>query len=160
MSSRRVEGTLSQGVRAFGLRRSRYLGLAKTHLQHMITAGAMNLARLAAWFTGVPPEETRTSRFARLKMARSRRGQFANSIPRFPDPARAEQAEPGGNRQSKGRRLGHRGNSPIADELMSDPRRMDVVPVLVLIRIRDDRTRPHPTARDVQRRAGHIREAE
>ena len=64
-----VEGTLSQGVRAFGLRRSRYLGLAKTHLQHVITAGAMNLARLAAWFTGDPPEETRTSRFARLRMA-------------------------------------------------------------------------------------------
>jgi transposase len=60
-----VEGMLSQGVRAFGLRRSRYLGLAKTHL-HVITARAMNLARLAAWFTGDPPEETRTSRFARL----------------------------------------------------------------------------------------------
>ncbi|HMB08728.1 MAG TPA: transposase, partial [Isosphaeraceae bacterium] len=53
----------------FGLRRSRYLGLAKTHLQHVLTAGAMNLARLAAWFAGVPPEETRTSRFARLRMA-------------------------------------------------------------------------------------------
>jgi transposase len=64
-----VEGTLSQGVRAFGLRRSRYLGLAKTHLQHVITAGAMNLARVTAWFAGVPPEETRTSRFARLRMA-------------------------------------------------------------------------------------------
>ena len=47
-----VEGTLSQGVRAFGLRRSRYLDLAKTHLQHVITAGAMNLARLGAWFDG------------------------------------------------------------------------------------------------------------
>jgi transposase len=28
-----VEGTLSQGVRAFGTRRSRYAGLAKTGLQ-------------------------------------------------------------------------------------------------------------------------------
>jgi transposase len=64
-----VEGTLSQGVRAFGLRRCRYIGLAKTHLQHVITAGAMNLARVTAWFAGVPPEETRTSRFARLRMA-------------------------------------------------------------------------------------------
>ena len=35
-----VEGTLSQGVRAFGLRRSRYWGLAKTHLQHIATAAA------------------------------------------------------------------------------------------------------------------------
>ena len=61
-----VEGTLSQGVRAFGLRRCRYLGLAKAHLQHVITAGAMNLARLAAWFEGVPQAATRVSRFARL----------------------------------------------------------------------------------------------
>src|SRR3954452_27474 len=61
-----VEGTLSQGVRAFGLRRCRYLGLAKAHLQHVITAGAMNLARLAAWFEGVPQAATRVSQFARL----------------------------------------------------------------------------------------------
>src|SRR4029450_12258724 len=37
-----IEGTLSQGVRAFGLRRSRYWGLAKTHLQHVATAAAIN----------------------------------------------------------------------------------------------------------------------
>jgi transposase len=61
-----VEGTLSQGVRAFGLRRCRYIGLAKAHLQHVITAGAMNLARLAAWFEGLPQAATRVSRFARL----------------------------------------------------------------------------------------------
>ena len=30
-----IEGTLSQGVQAFGLRRSRYEGLGKTHLQHV-----------------------------------------------------------------------------------------------------------------------------
>ncbi len=41
-----IEGTLSQGVRAFELRRCRYLGLAKTHLQHIITAVALNLVRL------------------------------------------------------------------------------------------------------------------
>ena len=35
-----IEGTLSQGVRAFGLRRSRYIGLAKTHLQHILIAVA------------------------------------------------------------------------------------------------------------------------
>jgi transposase len=64
-----VEGTLSQGVRAFGLRRCRSIGLAKAHLQHVITAAAMNLARLAAWLAGVPHAETRTSRFARLEAA-------------------------------------------------------------------------------------------
>lgn len=49
-----VEGCLSQGVRAFGLRRSRYTGLAKTHLQHIITAVVMNLARLWNWWQEIP----------------------------------------------------------------------------------------------------------
>jgi transposase len=61
-----VEGTLSQGVRACGLRRSRYRGLAKTHLQHVATAAAINLARLGDWFRAVPHAATRTSRFAAL----------------------------------------------------------------------------------------------
>jgi transposase len=61
-----IEGTISQGVRAFGLRRSRYRGLAKTHLQHVATAAAVNLERLAAWFQAVPRATTRTSRFAAL----------------------------------------------------------------------------------------------
>ena len=43
-----VEGTISQSVRAFGLRRTRYRGLAKTHLQHLATATAINLDRLVA----------------------------------------------------------------------------------------------------------------
>jgi transposase len=64
-----VEGTISQGVRAFGLRRSRYRGLAKTHLQHVATAAALNLERLAAWFRAVPRALTRTSRFAALAAA-------------------------------------------------------------------------------------------
>ena len=41
-----VEATMSQAVRGFGLRQSRYLGQAKTHLQHVATAAAMNLSRL------------------------------------------------------------------------------------------------------------------
>lgn len=61
-----VEGTISQSVRAFGLRRTRYRGLAKTHLQHIATAAAINLDRLVAWFDGVPRGKTRTSRFASL----------------------------------------------------------------------------------------------
>ena len=46
-----VEGTISQGVRAFGLRRCRYHGLAKTRLQHQLTAAAMHFHRLNAWWT-------------------------------------------------------------------------------------------------------------
>lgn len=61
-----VEGSLSQGVRAFGLRRSRYLGLAKTHLQHVITAVAMNLARLWNWWQEIPKAQTRISHFRAL----------------------------------------------------------------------------------------------
>jgi transposase len=44
-----VEGTISQGVRAFELRRARYVGLAKIKVQHLATAAAMNLRRYAAW---------------------------------------------------------------------------------------------------------------
>lgn len=61
-----IEGTLSRGVRAMGLRRSRYLGLAKTHLQHLLTATAINLGRLAAWIGDTPAGRSRRSAFARL----------------------------------------------------------------------------------------------
>ncbi len=61
-----VEGTISQGVRAFGMRRSRYRGLDKTHLQNVAIAAAMNVDRLVAWFDGRPRAQTRTTRFAAL----------------------------------------------------------------------------------------------
>ena len=47
-----IEGTISQGTRAFDLRRSRYLGLAKTHLQHLAIGAAMNLTRVVTWWMG------------------------------------------------------------------------------------------------------------
>lgn len=61
-----IEGTLSQGVHAFGLRRSRYVGLAKTRLQHILPSTAMNIVRMVAWLQGVPHAQTQTSRFAAL----------------------------------------------------------------------------------------------
>ena len=61
-----IEGTISQGVRAFDMRRSRYRGLNKTHLQHVAIAAAINMDRLVAWFDGRPLARTRTSRFATL----------------------------------------------------------------------------------------------
>jgi transposase len=64
-----IEGTCSQGVRGFGLHHCRYVGLAKAHLQHVLTAAAMNLCRLAAWLAEIPRAKTRTSRFARLASA-------------------------------------------------------------------------------------------
>jgi transposase len=64
-----VEGTLSQSVRGFGLRSTRYRGLAKTHLQHIATAAAINVDRLVAWLDERPRAKTRTSRFAALAPA-------------------------------------------------------------------------------------------
>lgn len=61
-----IEGTISQGVRAFGLRKARYLGLAKTRLQHWATAAAINLERLADWLAGVDRETTRQSALTRV----------------------------------------------------------------------------------------------
>jgi transposase len=61
-----VEGTLSQGVRGFGLRRCRYIGLAKARLQHVATAAAINVYRISDWLGGVPRAATRTSPFVRL----------------------------------------------------------------------------------------------
>lgn len=61
-----IEATISQGVRRFGLRQARYRGLAKTTLQSVATAAALNLDRLAAWFALRPLAPTRTSRFKAL----------------------------------------------------------------------------------------------
>lgn len=61
-----IEGTLSQSVRAFGLRRSRSIGEAKTHLQHLMMACALHLVRLFAWSQGQLQEQTRRSPFAAL----------------------------------------------------------------------------------------------
>jgi transposase len=62
-----VEGTISQAVGAFGLRHCRYIGLAKTHLQHIATAAAINFSRLFDWLRAVSRSPTRPSRFAALK---------------------------------------------------------------------------------------------
>jgi transposase len=61
-----IEGTISPGVRAFGMRRSRSAGAAKTHLQHVATAAAINLVRISSWLMDEPREKTRTSAFAKL----------------------------------------------------------------------------------------------
>jgi Transposase DDE domain len=61
-----VEGTISQGVRALGLRQARYVGLAKTHLQEVGTAAAINLCRWSAWHRHQPRAKTRTSHVAAL----------------------------------------------------------------------------------------------
>ena len=61
-----IEATISQGVRAFDMRRSRYIGFDKTHLQHVSIAAAINVVRLGAWLDGDLPAPTRVSAFQRL----------------------------------------------------------------------------------------------
>ncbi len=61
-----VEGTISQGVRMMGLRRSRYIGQERTHLQHVATAAAINIVRLMRWLNGEPHAQTRQSALVRL----------------------------------------------------------------------------------------------
>jgi transposase len=67
-----VESTLSQGVRRFDLRRSRYIGLARTHLQQTVNATAMNIVRL------IDCLQARTCGARRRKM-----GHFAQLVPRL-----------------------------------------------------------------------------
>ena len=61
-----IEGTISQGTRAHALRRSRYRGLAKTRLMHLLIGAAMNFGRVAAWLADRPRAQTRRSPFAAL----------------------------------------------------------------------------------------------
>lgn len=61
-----IEGTFAQTTRNTGMRRARYIGQRKTHLQHLFTALATNLLRLVCWLEGAPFAKTRTSRFAAL----------------------------------------------------------------------------------------------
>jgi transposase len=54
-----VESSLSQGIRRVDLRQRRYIGLARTHLQQLLHATAMNVVRLIAWLRGEPLGENR-----------------------------------------------------------------------------------------------------
>lgn len=61
-----VEGLMAQAARVADVRQCRYGGMAKTHLQHVVTACALNLLRSAAWLAGQPRRQVRPSRFKAL----------------------------------------------------------------------------------------------
>jgi transposase len=63
-----VEGTISQATGRISMRRSKYRGLNKTALQHLLGATAMNFIRINAWQCGYRPEITRTTHLARLQL--------------------------------------------------------------------------------------------
>lgn len=61
-----IEGTISQAVQAFELRKTRYLGLPKTHLQAIALATAINLSRFLDYLCGAGLGQTRNQPFAAL----------------------------------------------------------------------------------------------
>lgn len=61
-----VEGVISQAAFALGMRRTRYRGQPKTHLQNVAIASAINLTRAVHWLMGNPKAKTRLSPFAAL----------------------------------------------------------------------------------------------
>jgi transposase len=64
-----IEGTHEQAIRRCGLRQCRSIGEAKAHLQHLLTAAAIDLVRLSDWWAATPLSRTRCSRFAALQPA-------------------------------------------------------------------------------------------
>lgn len=62
-----IEGTISQAALTHGARRTRYIGLAKTQVQTLFTAIAINLKRAALWLMGQPRATTRPPRLCCLQ---------------------------------------------------------------------------------------------
>jgi DDE family transposase len=67
-----IDQTISQAVRVSDLRQARYLGLPKTHLQHVITATAINVKRIVSWLIEPSLRPTQISRFAALALQHSK----------------------------------------------------------------------------------------
>lgn len=61
-----IEGTLSRRLRVCHLRRTRYIGQAKIHRGHVLTAMGLNFLRLGEWFSDAPRARMRRAPFATL----------------------------------------------------------------------------------------------
>jgi transposase len=66
-----IEGTISQATRGVGMRRSRYIGEAKTQMQELISAIGINLVRITNWLREVPVAKTREPLFAKVMRGQS-----------------------------------------------------------------------------------------
>jgi transposase len=64
-----IEGPISRGTRSTRLRRTRYIGLARVRLGHILTAAGLNGVRLGEWFLETARAKTRITPFARLMAA-------------------------------------------------------------------------------------------
>jgi transposase len=61
-----IEGTISRETRGMRLRRTRYIGLRRVHLGHILAAVGLNALRLGEWFLETARAKTRLTPFARL----------------------------------------------------------------------------------------------
>ncbi len=61
-----IEGTISRGTRSTRLRRTRYIGLARVQLGHILTAVGLNVLRLSEWLLETARAKTRMTPFAQL----------------------------------------------------------------------------------------------
>jgi transposase len=61
-----IEGTISRETRSLCLRRTRYIGLRRVHLGHLLAAVGLNVLRLGEWFLETTRANTRITPFARL----------------------------------------------------------------------------------------------
>jgi hypothetical protein len=61
-----LKGRILRRVRTMGLRRSRSIGVRKTHLGHVAIATAVNGIQLMSFLRGEVPERIRTSSFKQV----------------------------------------------------------------------------------------------
>jgi transposase len=61
-----IEGTISRETRSLRLRRTRYIGLRRVHLGHILAAVGLNVLRLGEWFLETSRAKTRITPFTRL----------------------------------------------------------------------------------------------
>jgi Transposase DDE domain len=59
-----IEGKIGQAADKLGMRQSRYRGLIKTYLHHVLIATAINLKRVLDWLVETCRSQTRFSNFA------------------------------------------------------------------------------------------------
>jgi transposase len=61
-----IEGTISRKTRSLCLRWTRYIGLRRVHLGHILAAVGLNVLRLGEWLLETARAKTRITPFARL----------------------------------------------------------------------------------------------
>ena len=63
------------------IRRARYLCLAKTRLEHLAAATAINVIPLDAWYAGHPLDRTRTTHLQRIDLHQQHQRELGSRIP-------------------------------------------------------------------------------